>query len=74
MKKASKGYEKSEILIVGDQLMTDIWGGNKFKIYSILVDPIDASTDKKVAKWINRRIEKSRLKKYIKKGWLVLDE
>jgi hypothetical protein len=31
---------KDETVIVGDQIFTDIWGGNKLKLFTILVTPI----------------------------------
>lgn len=37
-----KLQEKNEnIAVVGDQIFTDIIGGNRCKMYTILVDPID---------------------------------
>lgn len=30
-----------KIAVVGDQLFTDIWGGNRCNMYTILVDPIN---------------------------------
>ena len=41
-KKVIKKYSltKKEICIIGDQLMTDVWGGKRFGIYTILVDPL----------------------------------
>ena len=32
--------KKEEVILVGDQLFTDIWGANRFGIKSILVKPI----------------------------------
>ena len=32
--------KSSEVAVVGDQLLTDILGGNKMNMFSILVDPI----------------------------------
>jgi len=34
------GLKKEEIAIIGDQLLTDIIGGNKVGIFTILIDPI----------------------------------
>lgn len=31
--------KKEEVVIIGDQLFTDVWGANRFGIKSILVDP-----------------------------------
>lgn len=33
-------YQKKEVCIIGDQLFTDIYGGNKTGIKTILVDPL----------------------------------
>ena len=50
MKPLKKGFLKiqkeikeppEKIAVVGDQLFTDIWGGNRCKMYTILVDPIN---------------------------------
>ena len=34
------GYKPSEIASIGDQLMTDVLGGKRAKIYCILVNPV----------------------------------
>ena len=67
-KKVKKHFnlEKEEIAIIGDQLVTDILGGNRFGIKTILVDPIDKNTEK-ISTKINRRIEKFFVKKIVKK-------
>ena len=36
----SMGLSSSEIAVVGDQIYTDIWGGNRSGMKTILVDPI----------------------------------
>lgn len=33
-------YQKKEVCIIGDQLFTDILGGNKVGIHTLLVDPL----------------------------------
>ena len=70
LKKARKKYDlkKSEMAIIGDQLVTDIYAGNKYHITTILVDPL-AKKDLK-ATFINRFIEKKILKKYKKNNIL----
>ncbi len=35
------GYQKSEMAIIGDQILTDVVGGNTFGITTILVNPIN---------------------------------
>ncbi len=56
---------KKEILMIGDQLFTDIWGGNRFNINTILVRRIN-----KKEIWISRikrPIERLILNHYYKK-------
>ena len=66
MKKAfkatSKPYRKDELIVIGDQLMTDVWGANRFGSYSILVNPIKKKTEKWYTK-MNRRIEVKMIEK-----------
>lgn len=49
-KPSSKGFlsalnmmnlSQSEVAVVGDQLFTDMWGGNRLNMFTILVRPID---------------------------------
>lgn len=57
-------YENCEFCIIGDQLVSDVLGGNKANIMTILVDPL-SNNDLKITK-INRMFEKhilSKLKK-----------
>ena len=66
-KKAQKelGLKSEEIAVIGDQLLTDIIGANRCRMYSILVNPI-----KEKDIWITRLkrpIEKMIMKNY-KKG------
>lgn len=56
---------KSEVVMVGDQLLTDIYGANRFKIRSILVDPISKIEDPITS--LKRPIENIILKNYKKK-------
>lgn len=49
--------ELSEVVIIGDQLLTDIWGGNKVGIKTILVNPI--SKKDRIVTVLNRIIENS---------------
>ncbi len=66
MKLAEKEYTHSQAVIIGDQLMTDIYCANRFHSYSILVNPILRRTEKWYTK-LNRRIELKMLKKIEKK-------
>jgi len=57
-------YEQSQMCMIGDQLMTDILGGNSFGIFTILVDPL-SKKDLKVTT-INRFLEDTKIKKLTK--------
>lgn len=49
-------YKPNEILFIGDQLLTDIYGSNRVSFTSILIDPINSKTEALITK-INRLIE-----------------
>jgi len=68
MNKAIKGinYSKEQMVFLGDQLMTDVLVGNRMKIDTYLVNPIESKSEKWYTK-INRRIEKSVVKRIKKK-------
>lgn len=55
------GVTPKETALVGDQLFTDIWGGNWLKMYTILVKPISEVEDGfvKFKRKFERRILKS---------------
>jgi HAD superfamily phosphatase (TIGR01668 family) len=55
---------KEEVVIVGDQIFTDVFGGNRFGIKTILVKPI-SDKDQWVTK-IKRGIEKKVIRRYEK--------
>ena len=65
------GLKKHEVVMVGDQLMTDVIAANRAGVYSILVQPL-LSTDKWVT-WPNRfmgdLVEKRLKKKYPDMKW-----
>ncbi len=62
----------SEVAIIGDQLVTDIYGGNKVGITTILVNPI-SNIDMPFTK-IYRIIEKKKIKQMTKKGIFAVGE
>ncbi len=64
---SSRKYKKEEIIMIGDQLMTDIKGANKMGYQTILVKPLERSSDVITTK-INRIFERRRLKQ-IKKHY-----
>lgn len=53
---------KNETVLIGDQLMTDIFGANRFGIKGILVKSVKRKSDRKITQF-NRKIEKIMLKK-----------
>ncbi|MBF4500140.1 YqeG family HAD IIIA-type phosphatase [Savagea sp. SN6] len=59
----------SEIVCVGDQLMTDILGANRARLQSILVLPI-VTSDAKATKF-NRFVESKIMKKLVRQGLQV---
>jgi HAD superfamily phosphatase (TIGR01668 family) len=48
--------DKEAAMLIGDQLLTDIWAANKLGVRSVLVHPVDASTDKFFTRF-NRKLE-----------------
>lgn len=73
-KKAAKEMEltKDEVVVIGDQLLTDVLGGNFAGFYTILVVPI-VETDGKVTRF-NRKIERRILSYMRKKGKISWEE
>ena len=62
----NNNFKKEEMVIIGDQLVTDIYAGSRYGIKTILVDPI---TEKDL--WItklNRLEENRKFRKYKKKN------
>ena len=55
-------YKSNEVAVIGDQLVTDILGGNIKKYYPILVEPL-AKKDLKITS-LNRFLEKFIYKRY----------
>ena len=58
--------KKSETVVIGDQIFTDIWGGNKLKLLTILVTPI-AKKDS-IGTFLHRNIEKILISFWLKKS------
>ena len=59
----------SEVASIGDQLLTDIQGGNKVGMTTILVNPMTEIDETET--WLNRQIEKKLFKKFEEKKWLI---
>lgn len=60
------GFKQEEMCMIGDQIVTDIYGGNRYGMFTILVDPL-GKKDLKITS-LNRFIERKILKKYEDKG------
>lgn len=60
------GLNREEIVVMGDQLLTDVLGGNSAGFYTILVVPI-VQSDAKITQF-NRRIERMILNYFERKG------
>lgn len=58
--------KKENILMIGDQIFTDIWGGNRFGVKTVLVTPINKSES--ILSKVKRPLEKLILKKYQDEG------
>ncbi len=65
-RKLSKKYTWSEIVEIGDQLLTDVYGSRGLDIYTILVKPIDNKTEVWTTRF-NRKREKKIIEKIKKK-------
>lgn len=64
--------KKEETVVIGDQLLTDVLGGNRNKLYTILVVPV-AKTDGFFTR-INRRIERRLLKFFKRKNMIQWED
>jgi len=65
-------FKDTEIATIGDELLTDIWGGNRMNFTTILVNGI--SEDEPFHTRIIRNIEKHIIKRLNKKGILFKGE
>lgn len=64
------GTTPPETAIIGDQVFTDVLGGNRINVYTILVNPL--STTELSATRVMRRLERKVLKRLVRRG--LLDE
>ncbi len=56
-----RNIENSQIAMIGDQVITDVWGANRMGYFSILIDPI--TNNEVIFTKINRLLEKLIFKK-----------
>lgn len=66
-KKITMGYKPEQIVLIGDQILTDIFGGNRMGYYTILVDVINYNNEQFKTR-INRFFERIILRKLKIKG------
>ena len=64
--------KKEEVVVIGDQLLTDVFGGNRQKLHTILVIPV-AKSDGFVTKF-NRMVERRIFSYLDKKGQVTWEE
>jgi HAD superfamily phosphatase (TIGR01668 family) len=62
-----------ETVVIGDQMLTDVLGGNRLGLYTILVIPISRE-DEGFFTRVNRRIERVVLARLKKKGLLTWED
>ncbi|HZG72553.1 MAG TPA: YqeG family HAD IIIA-type phosphatase [Chondromyces sp.] len=66
------GVKKEETVVIGDQLLTDVLGGNRSGFYTILVVPV-AQTDGFWTRF-NRKIERRIMNHFKRKGLLAWED
>jgi HAD superfamily phosphatase (TIGR01668 family) len=74
-KKALKitNKSKSEVIMIGDQLMTDVLGANSMGIQTILVKSVKRKSDHKITRF-NRKLENMMIKKIMKNEPILYEE
>ncbi|MGN5882983.1 MULTISPECIES: YqeG family HAD IIIA-type phosphatase [Staphylococcus] len=66
------GLKPEETVVIGDQMLTDVFGGNRRGMYTVMVVPVK-KTDGFVTKF-NRIIERRLLNRYKRKGYIKWEE
>jgi len=56
----------SETMVIGDQIFTDIWGGNRLKLFTILVAPIIKRDS--IGTFLHRTLEKIIISFWLRRG------
>jgi HAD superfamily phosphatase (TIGR01668 family) len=65
------GLQKAEVVMVGDQLLTDVWAANNYGVRSILVKPL-IETDQwntKINRFFEKGVKKNMLKQHPELTW-----
>ncbi|KKO51255.1 YqeG family HAD IIIA-type phosphatase [Paenibacillus sp. DMB20] len=64
-----------QTVVVGDQMLTDVYGGNRLGLYTILVMPIAINDEGWLTRLFNRRVERIALTRLRKRGlWIEEDK
>ena len=58
--------KSSETIVIGDQIFTDIWGGNRLKLFTILVAPIIKKDS--IGTFLHRNLEKIIISFWLRRG------
>ena len=66
------GLEKDAVVVIGDQMLTDVFGGNRSGLYTIMVVPVKNS-DGFITKF-NRLLERRLLNHFKRKGYIKWEE
>lgn len=67
------GLQASQTVVIGDQMLTDIFGGNRMGLYTILVTPISLQDEGFTTKF-NRKMEKLLLAIMKKRGLMPWED
>jgi len=57
LRRILKQYDRTQVIMIGDQLMTDVLVAKRLGLYTILVEPIHLHSDENSTKF-NRRLER----------------
>ncbi|HHV93231.1 MAG TPA: YqeG family HAD IIIA-type phosphatase [Firmicutes bacterium] len=57
-----------ETVVIGDQMFTDILGGNRMALYTILIDPV--TTEELKATKLMRKLERRIIRRLSRKGYI----
>ncbi|ARJ49908.1 YqeG family HAD IIIA-type phosphatase [Staphylococcus lutrae] len=64
--------QQHETVVIGDQMMTDVFGGNRNGLYTIMVVPVKNSDG--LITQFNRLVERRLLKHFKRKGYIKWEE
>lgn len=65
---AQMSLKPEEVIVIGDQMLTDVFGGNRAGLYTIMVVPVKQSDG--LATKFNRLIERRLLNYFERKGYI----